>query len=76
MFLSGLQILFLGVLGQYVRTVFLETKQRPNYLVREVVGTAEQNLAAPVDSAHSVGERAELEAGRLGAAVPGRAAAA
>ncbi len=36
-FLSGLQLLFLGVLGQYVRNVFIETKGRPNYLVREVV---------------------------------------
>jgi hypothetical protein len=40
MLLGGLQILFLGVLGQYVRNVFLETKQRPNYLVREIVEAA------------------------------------
>jgi glycosyltransferase involved in cell wall biosynthesis len=39
-FLSGLQLLFLGVLGQYVRNVFIETKNRPNYLVREVVHSA------------------------------------
>jgi glycosyltransferase involved in cell wall biosynthesis len=76
MFLSGLQILFLGVLGQYVRNVFLETKQRPNYLVREVVGTAEQNLAAPADRVLSVGDGEELEGGRLGAVVPSRVAAA
>lgn len=43
MFLGGLQILLLGVIGQYVRNVFLETKQRPNYLVREIV---EANSAA------------------------------
>jgi len=37
MFLSGLQILFLGVIGEYVRNVYIETKNRPNYLVREHV---------------------------------------
>jgi polyisoprenyl-phosphate glycosyltransferase len=35
-FLSGLQILFLGLLGQYVRNVFIETKQRPSYVVSEI----------------------------------------
>jgi len=37
MLLSGVQLLFLGVLGQYIRNVFIETKQRPNYLIREIV---------------------------------------
>jgi glycosyltransferase involved in cell wall biosynthesis len=37
MLLSGVQLLFLGVLGQYIRNVFIETKQRPNYLIRDVV---------------------------------------
>ena len=37
MLLGGLQLLFLGVLGQYIRNVFIETKQRPNYLIREIV---------------------------------------
>ena len=34
-FVGGLQLLFLGVLGQYVRSIFIESKQRPNYLVRD-----------------------------------------
>lgn len=38
-FLSGLQILFLGVLGQYVRNVFIETKQRPAYVVQELASS-------------------------------------
>src|SRR6185295_5093490 len=37
MLLGGLQLLFLGVIGQYIRNVFIETKQRPNYLIREIV---------------------------------------
>jgi glycosyltransferase involved in cell wall biosynthesis len=32
-FVGGLQLLFLGVLGQYLRNIFIESKQRPNYLV-------------------------------------------
>lgn len=45
-FLGGLQILFLWVLGEYVRNVFIETKQRPNYFVRERVGRAASNRSA------------------------------
>ena len=44
--LSGLQLLFLGVLGQYVRNVFIETKQRPSYLVRELVERRAGDVAA------------------------------
>jgi polyisoprenyl-phosphate glycosyltransferase len=38
MLLGGLQLLFLGVIGQYIRNVFIETKQRPNYLIRDISG--------------------------------------
>jgi glycosyltransferase involved in cell wall biosynthesis len=34
-FLSGLQMMFLGVIGEYVRNIYLESKHRPNYLVAE-----------------------------------------
>ncbi|MDO4850877.1 MAG: glycosyltransferase family 2 protein [Actinomycetota bacterium] len=33
--LGGLQILFLGVLGQYLAKTYLETKHRPLYVIRE-----------------------------------------
>lgn len=33
--LSGLQLFFIGVLGQYLAKTYLETKKRPIYLVRE-----------------------------------------
>jgi len=34
-FLGGLILLCLGVVGQYVGKIYLETKHRPRYLVRE-----------------------------------------
>jgi len=48
--LGGVQLLSLGVIGQYVARIFEETKQRPLYLVEETVDTAvlENEQAAPV----------------------------
>ena len=34
-FLSGLQLFCLGVLGQYMSKIYLETKRRPHYIVAE-----------------------------------------
>jgi glycosyltransferase involved in cell wall biosynthesis len=38
MFFSGVQLLFIGVLGEYVGRIFEEVKQRPVYLVQEELG--------------------------------------
>jgi glycosyltransferase involved in cell wall biosynthesis len=38
MFLSGLQLLFLGVLGEYLGRFYLETKRRPNFIAIRTIG--------------------------------------
>jgi polyisoprenyl-phosphate glycosyltransferase len=37
-FVSGIQLLFLGVIGEYLGRVYEETKGRPNYIISKVIG--------------------------------------
>jgi hypothetical protein len=37
MFLAGVQLLFIGILGEYLARVYDEVKARPPYIVAEVV---------------------------------------
>ena len=36
-FISGIQLFALGIIGEYVSRIFLETKNRPAYLIREII---------------------------------------
>jgi polyisoprenyl-phosphate glycosyltransferase len=47
-FLSGVNLFFLGIIGEYVGRIYEEAKGRPHYVVREVISQRDSNnLAIP-----------------------------
>jgi dolichol-phosphate mannosyltransferase len=45
MFLGGAQIFMLAMIGEYVSRTFIQTKERPLYILREVAGGPKQPSA-------------------------------
>jgi len=35
LFIGGMQMIMIGILGEYVGKLFIESKKRPNYIIRE-----------------------------------------
>jgi len=50
MFLSGVQLLSIGILGEYIGRIFDEVKQRPVYLVAHESGCSA--LSSPPSTVH------------------------
>ena len=44
LFMGSLQLISIGILGEYVGRAYLETKRRPKYVIRKIYGTAEKNV--------------------------------
>ncbi len=55
MFFAGVQLMSLGILGEYIGRIFAEVKRRPLYLVGERVGMEE--TASPLPPPLAQGER-------------------
>jgi hypothetical protein len=47
MFLGGIQLLSLGVLGEYIGRIFAEVKGRPLYLIAEEIGVESNHHHSP-----------------------------
>lgn len=60
-FVGGLIILFLGIIGLYLAGVFVETKRRPQYLIRRIYGAGARTPLPQTASVKSDLERLRIE---------------
>lgn len=60
-FLSGMNLFFLGVIGEYIGRIYEETKARPHYIVGRILGRAGKERTPP-NGGHEDRERTNLSA--------------
>jgi len=41
-FLGGVQLIVVGVVGEYIGRIYVEVQQRPLYLIRQKIGFSEE----------------------------------
>jgi hypothetical protein len=41
-FIGGVQLLSIGVIGEYVGKIYLETKHRPRFILKDTAGLPEK----------------------------------
>ena len=49
-FLGGVQLIFLGLLGEYIGKIFLEVKKRPRYIIRNELSISDKKNKGLFDS--------------------------